>query len=103
MQSNNSIIKYVFESALNNDTRLGNNFRYILYRHGMTINDLKEANLDSVVLCDLIMKQWNNSCDENSKRIAEHILELISRRDNLEPWILSKAELQDVIQLISTS
>ena len=103
MQSNNSIIKYVFESALNNDTRLGNNFRYILYRHGMTINDFKEANLDSVVLCDLIMKQWNNSCDENSKRIAEHILELISRRDNLEPWILSKAELQDVIQLISTS
>ena len=36
------------------------------------------------------------------KKNGEHILELISRRDSLEPWLLSKAEIQDVIQLIAT-
>ena len=42
------------------------------------------------------------NCDETSKRNGEHVLELISRRDNLEPWILSKAEIQDVIQFLNS-
>ena len=103
MQSNNSIINYVFQSALNNETRLGDNFRHILYEHGLTINDFRHRNMDVETLCNLILRKWNSSSDETSIRTGEHILELISRRDSLEPWILSKTELRDVIQMISTS
>ena len=103
MQSNNSIIKYVFQSAITNETRMGNNFRYILYKHDLNMNEFRQRSIDSEVLCSLITKKWSVNCDETSKRNGEHILELISRRDNLEPWILSKAEIQNVIQLISTA
>ena len=103
MQSKNSIIKYIFLSALDEDSRLGNNFRRILYMNGMTTNDFRHMNIDSEELCNLILMKWNNSLEEASIKTGEHILELISRRDSLDPWILSKAEIQDVIQMISTS
>ena len=103
MQSSNTVINFVFQSALSNDTRLGNNFRYILYMHELTITDIKQRNIDFDVLWKIILRKWNMSSDENSNRIGTHILELILRRDSLEPWLLSKREIQDVIELISTS
>ena len=68
MQSSNSIIKFVFQSALSNETRLGHNFRYILYKQELTINDFKQTNMDSDALCNLILRNWNISGDENSKK-----------------------------------
>ena len=103
IQSENSVVKFVFQSSLSNDTRLGNNFRYILYEHGLRINDMNQANMDLNTLCNTILNKWNLSCDESNMRTAMQILELIMRRDTLEPWLLSKKEIQDVIDLISTS
>ena len=103
MNSNNSIVKFVFQSSLSNDTILGNNFMYILYKHDLSINNINHINMDLKPLCDIILNKWNMSCDESNIRQAMHILELILRRDSLEPWLLSKKEIQDVIELISTS
>ena len=103
MQSSNSIVKFVFQSALSNNTRLGNNFRYILYSNDLSLSDDCQIYMDTNSLCKVIMDKWNRDCDENTSRLATHILELIMRRDSLDPWILSKKEIQDVIDLISTS
>ena len=103
MESNNSIVKYVFQSALSNDTRLGNNMRYILYKHNLTVNYFKDGNTDFSTMWNVILSKWNRSYDEYSKRTGEHILELVCRRDSLEPWILTKGEIQEVINLISTN
>ena len=40
--------------------------------------------------------------NDNDKRLGEHILELIERRDSLDTWILNKKEIQDVIDMLST-
>ena len=103
MQRNNSVVQFVFQSAISNDTRLGNNLRYILYEHDLNISNVDKANMDFNVLCKIILSKWNMRCDENSSRLATHILELIARRDSLEPWLLSRKEIQDVIELISLS
>ena len=103
MQSSNSIVKYVFQSALSNDTRLGNKMRYILYKHNLNVNYFKDGHTDVSALWNIILSKWNRSYNEHSKRTGEHILELVCRRDSLEPWILTKGEIQEVIDLISTN
>ena len=92
----------MFQASLSNDTRIGNNIRYILYKYNLTVDYLKHENTDFNTLWNVILSKWKMSCDDNFKRIGEHILELVSRRDSLEPWILSKGEIQKVINLIST-
>ena len=101
MQSSNSVVKYVFQSALSNNTRLGNNIRYILFKHNLTVSYFKHATTDFNTMWNIILSNWNRSCNEYSKRTGDHILELICRRDCLEPWILSRSEIQEVIDLIS--
>ena len=103
MQSSNSIVKFVFQSALRNDTRLGNNFRHILYNNDLSLTDDYEIYTDINALCKLILDKWNSGYDEDKNRLATHVIELIMRRDSIEPWILCKKEIQDVIELISTS
>ena len=102
LHSSNSVVKYVFQSALNN-TRLGINIRYILFKHNLTISHFKNETTDFTSMWNIIFGTWNSSFNEYSKRTGEHILELIYRRDSLEPWILSKAEIQEVLDLISTN
>ena len=103
MHRSNSVVIYVFQSALNNNTRLGNNIRYILFKHNLTISHFKNETTDFNTMWNIILDTWNSSFNEYSKRTGEHILELIYRRDSLEPWILSKAEIQEVLDLISTN
>ena len=103
MQSSNSLVEYVFQSAFSNDTRLGNNIRYILFKHNLTVCSFKHETTDFNTIWNIILSNWKNNCDEYSIRTGEHILELIGRRDSLEPWILSKSEIQEVIDLISTN
>ena len=45
---------------------------------------------------------WKNSFSENEVKVSEHILELIGRRDSLEPWILNRVEIQDIIDMLAT-
>ena len=68
----------------------------------MTINDIDQTDMDLDALCTVILSNWNLSCDESNRRLGMYIFELILRRDSLEPWLLSKNEIQDVIELIST-
>ena len=57
MQSNNSVVQFVFQSAISNDTRLGNNLRYILYEHDLNISNVDKANMDFNVLCKIILSK----------------------------------------------
>ena len=72
-------------------------------KHDLTINDDYQLYTDVNALSAVILDKWTMRSDDNNSRLATHISELIMRRDSLEPWILSKKEIQDVIELISTS
>ena len=103
MCSDNSIVRFVFRSAIINETSLGNNIRYILYKCGYNRNIFDNDIVDAKSLCNKIIDMWNGSHKNEDIQIGCHILELVQRRDSLEPWILTKAEIQSVIEMLSTS
>ena len=74
-----------------------------MYKHNLTVNYFKDGNADFSTIWNIILDKWNMSYDENNKRTGQHILELVCRRDSLEPWILTKGEIQEIIDLISTN
>ena len=69
----------------------------------MNVNYLKYETTEVSALWNMILSKWNMSHNEHGKRTGQYILELICRRDSLEPWILTKGEIQEVIDLISTN
>ena len=101
--SNNIILNFVFRSALLNDTLLGNNFRYILYKCGYNRNIFENNDIDAKNICGKIIDIWNGSHRIEDIQVGCHINELVQRRDSLEPWILTKAEIQGVIEMLATS
>ena len=64
----------------------------------MTIN---EWNYNDIY--NLITDNWKNNFMEEDIRISEQILELIEKRDSLEPWILNRGEIQNVIDMLATT
>ena len=50
-----------------------------------------------------LISEWQISLNENDKRISEPVVELIKMRDSLEPWILSKTEIQSVLDMLAVS
>ena len=52
-------------------------------------------------LCNMIIEDWQSSFNDNDFRISQHMLELIHRRDSLEPWILNRTEIQSVIDMLA--
>ena len=101
--SDNSIVRFVFRSAIINETSLGNNFRYILYKCGYNRNIFDNEVIDAKSLCNKITDLWNGCHKNEDIQIGCHIMELVQRRDSLEPWILTKAEIQSVVEMLSTS
>ena len=101
--SDNSIISFVFRSALTNDTLLGNNFRYILYKCGFNRNTFDPETIDYKILNKKVIDNWNACHINDDIKIGCHINELVQRRDALEPWILKKAEIQNVIDMLATA
>ena len=94
--SDNSIVRFVFRSAIINETSLGNNLRYILYKCGYNRNIFDNDVVDAKSLCNKIIDMWNGSHKNEDIQIGCHILELVQRRDSLEPWILTKTDIQSV-------
>ena len=86
-----------------NDTLLGNNFRYILYKCGYNRNIFENNDIDAKNICGKIIDIWNGSHRIEDIQVGCHINELVQRRDSLEPWILTKAEIQGVIEMLATS
>ena len=62
----------------------------------MNINELNYSEM-----CKMIIDDWQDSFEDNDIRISQHMLELIQRRDSLEPWILSKIEIQSVLDMLA--
>ena len=58
--------------------------------------------MNFITFWKLMVDKLTMSIDEHNKRMGEHIVELTIRRDSLEPWLLSKSEIQSVIDMIST-
>ena len=95
--SENSVVKYVFQSAVKENSILGNNFRYVLHKVNINVQDMTLHELNYNEIYTKIINNWKNSFTENDIRISEHILELIQQRDSLEPHILNKVEVQNII------
>ena len=65
-------------------------------------DNLVDMDATPELLCNKIVEKWNSNVREVDKRVGEHILELINRRDSLDKWILDKKEIQDIIDMLST-
>ena len=102
VESNNSIVRYIFQSAVREDSRLGNNLRYILHKVNFNVRDIIVNEINHMEICKNNINSWKNSFSENEVKVSEHILELIGRRDSLEPWILNRVEIQDIIDMLAT-
>ena len=101
--SENSVVKYIFQSAIKEKSRLGNNLRYILCKIKYDVHNLIGNDINFDEINERLISEWQMSLNENDKRISEHMLELIKRRDSLEPWILSKTEIQSVLDMLAVS
>ena len=101
--SENSVVKYIFQSAIKENSRLGNNLRYILCKIKYDVHNLIGNDINFDEINERLISEWQMSLNENDKRISEHMLELIKRRDSLEPWILSKTEIQSVLDMLAVS
>ena len=99
----NSVVKFVFRSAITNDTLLGNNFRYILYKCGYNRNDYEQGHINVDDIHKKIIADWIGSFMNDDIRLGSHNNELIQRRDAIEPWILTKEETQTVIDILAIS
>ena len=103
LKSDNNVISYLFRASITNNSRLGLNYRYILHKLNISLNDnLTDLDATPALLCNKIVENWNSNLREVDKRVGEHILELIKRRDSLDKWILNKNEIQEVIDMLST-
>jgi len=49
----------------------------------------------------MIVGDWKGNFNDNDFRISQHMIELIERRDSLEPWILSRTEIQSVLDMLA--
>ena len=103
LESDNNVINYIFRSAITSNSRLGSNYRYIMHKCNVSLNaNIIDKQTTSTKLCNMIIEQWNLNLSDGDKRVSEHIVELVQRRDSLEHWFLSKKEIQDVIEMLST-
>lgn len=99
----NNVVRNIFQSSLCNDTLLGNNIRYILYKCGYTREHIRSDLIDAKTLCNKIIEIWKDTQISDNVKLGTHIFELAKRRDSLEPWLLTKAEIQGVIDMLATS
>ena len=72
--SSNSVVEYIFRSSVNENSRMGNNLRYILHKLNfnnryMSIDDLKYSEI-----CKMIFDDWQSSFNENDFIISQHML-----------------------------
>ena len=101
--SSNSVVKYIFQSATRENSRLGNNLRYILHKVNLNVRDMTINEWNYNDIYNLITDNWKNNFMEEDIRISEQILDLIEKRDSLEPWILNRGEIQNVIDMLATT
>lgn len=98
-----SIVKYIFRSAIINDTLLENHFRYILYRCRYNRNIYEQGIINADSVYSKLIADWNYSCKNDKIRLGSNTNELVQRRDTLEPWILTKEETHSVIEMLAIS
>ena len=99
--SNNSVVEYIFQSSVSENSRLGNNFRFILHKLNLNNRCMSLFDLDYNELSNMIVEDWKGNFNDNDFRVSQHMLELIERRDSLEPWILSRTEIQSVLDMLA--
>ena len=103
LNSDNNVIKYIFRSSMTHNSRIGANYRYMMYELNISLNiDYKDILEMSNEFCNMVIERWNTGLNDIDKRLGEHVLELIERRDSLDTWILNKKEIQDVIEMLTT-
>ena len=85
------------------NTLLGNNFRLILYKCGLNRNMFVNEVIDAKTICDKMVGKWKQCRKNVDIQLGCHIQELVQRRDSLEPWILTKTEIQSVIDMFALS
>ena len=88
---------------MTHNSRIGANYRYMMYELNISLNiDYKDILEMSNEFCNMVIERWNTGLNDIDKRLGEHVLELIERRDSLDTWILNKKEIQDVIEMLTT-
>ena len=84
LSSKNRVVKFIFRSAITNDTLLGDNFRYILYKCSYSRNIFERGNINADDVHSKLIAEWKCSFKNGDIRLGSHIN---------EPWILTKETL----------
>jgi len=100
LKSKNDVVQFIFENALNSQSRLGCNIKYILMSY---CNRRPKSNYDVSHLCKLIYQNWLSSCNEEDIRISGQIKELIVQRDSIIPNGFNLQETKEMIEFLCIS
>ena len=104
IDSKNTLVNYIFRSAITSNSRLGSNVRYILHKYNVDhVTVLHNGETISTQLGNHILDDWSKDHNEIDKSVGGLILELIKWRDSLEKWLLNKRELHDAIDMLCTA
>ena len=98
--SENTVVNFIFNSALRSNTRMGRNFRHIMFKANLDYRRVVNVN----EICQTVIKNWKAGFTTDSVLHTSHqILELIQKRDSFEPWILNNNDINNIILWLSTS
>ena len=86
IKNDNETVKFIFNHALYNSSRLGKNILYINKTYDLNIQNIQHL-CTGINYSNQIINSWNNSCKAENIRIGKQICELVFMRDSLDPWL----------------
>ena len=98
--SDNETVKFVFRMALHNHSRIGNNIKLVLYKVGLSVNQIRD--ILAADMREYLRAEWCYTCKENDIQNGAQIRELILRRDSVEKLILDRNECTHIINSLCT-
>ncbi len=81
------------------DSRIGHNIRYLAYKCGFYIQDLIKLTCTDII--NRVYDEWKVCVKEENVRIAKQVKELIFVGDRMDELLLERAEINDLIKIIS--
>ena len=94
----NSTVATLFHAAITSYSRLGRNIRFIIGNLGLYVSEI--ANYNPMYIRTALLQKWASQIHEPDIKTGHQISELVSQRDNLNKWFLTRKECKILIDLL---